>query len=66
VNRRPRHFSKPKASAAGKRIALMSSILHYDGPFDDARVESLCRCYGASEQDVRALIADKMARQVAR
>lgn len=58
-------FRKPTRTKIGQKIALMQCILHRE-TFTDRDIESLARGYGQSEDDVRAMVAEEMARRGAR
>lgn len=59
------NFRKPARTKIGQRIALMQCILNRDS-FTDSDVESLARGFGHSIDDVRAMVADEIARREAR
>ena len=63
--RKPKYFPKPGPTKIGKRIALMDCIMHRDR-FTEADIDSLARGFGHSVEDVRAMVADELARREAR
>lgn len=58
-------FRKPTRTKAMQAIALMQCILNRDS-FSERDIESLSRGYGRSIEDVRAMVADELARREAR
>ncbi len=58
-------FRKPTRTKIGQKIALMQCILHRES-FTERDIEGLSRGYGHSIEDVRAMVADELARREAR
>ena len=59
-------FRKPTRTKTGQLINLMNCLMHRDGPFTDADVDTFSRCYGMPQDKVRGLIAEEMQRRAER
>lgn len=59
------NFRKPTRTKAMQNVALMQCILNRDS-FTERDIEGLARGYGRSVEDVRAMVADELARREAR
>lgn len=58
-------FRKPTRTKVGQKIALMQCILARDS-FTDSDIESLARCFGHSEADVRVMVDEELQRRESR
>lgn len=66
MRRRPNtSFRKEGPTKIGKKIALMQCILNREC-LDESAINSLINSFGHSEVEVRAMVAEELARREAR